>query len=930
VNAKQGVPRLNLAPRLKRPLQLRNPLDYLRLLYWCFFFPQALRWYVESFADFKYRKASGRDLLPAVREDPVQRNLVLQGLLLTVLTLLALAASLQGLGVPFSWAGMTIGVYSLVAFSIGMGQVQGVGAGVASGVAGTVAGGMAVGVAIGTATGVASGVAGGMAVGVAIGMAMGVAMGVGGLFVDGGVAARVGRIGIIGVVVCTAFGAVGGIVGGTMALAFGLASGPAVLLAGGVAGGVASGVAGGVMLYRLLDYAILALPSAWVWSQGEAWRIWHTSRVTFLPLPGVQRQLEDWLAQDWAAGLDNVNELLAYTMQFIPVVRAVNAVLSQLPRERLLAAVAELAHEPFDWNLVFFGFVSLRNMIWNEAVDVLYFVPRRLRRRLQTRFPLGRLLDPPVQAACAGFWFLHAEEPATAADVFAVVRPLPGGEELYLIAVSLAVALEAQDAAAVGQWLEASAGLVKLPKPNLRPAVVFTLRRLREVAAEADLAGHAVSPLMRSTALGRAVASLTQLLADVEATCPQPECAIVKTIAERWRDILARAGGQIAEQVLRQPVENPYEGYSGLPVERTFVGREGVLARLERLWAASPRAPLPSIILYGHRRMGKTSIIQHLYRHRSPETLIARTDMQDLAMADHTGQLLLGFAREIHAAAREAHLDVGPVPDGGDYASTGIARLALNALLERLDPQMDGRRLTLAVDEYEIAEKKIEDGKFAPDFLRYLRGAAQRYRWLGLLFAGRQTLEDELRHYKAVFFGSAEPVRVSFLKREAALHLIRQPSDDFALEYEDALAEELYRLTNGQPYLLQRLCWELVNHWNDRFLREGEETPRVLTLADLEALLTPDFYHDFFLQADYYFSGVWDEAGPDEHRLLLALATREDEQPLPRAELIRAAGLDPDEAETAIEAALRHDLIVEEDAGFRLAVPLMRRWVAQR
>jgi len=176
-------------------------------------------------------------------------------------------------------------------------------------------------------------------------------------------------------------------------------------------------------------------------------------------------------------------------------------------------------------------------------------------------------------------------------------------------------------------------------------------------------------------------------------------------------------------------------------------------------------------------------------------------------------------------------------------------------------------------------------------------------------------------------------VPVSFLTREAALHLIRQPSDDFALEYEAALAEELYRLTNGQPYLLQRLCWELVNRWNDRFLKEGreKETPRVLTLADLETLLTPDFYHDFFLQADYYFSGVWHEAGPDEHQLLAALAAhgegKGDDTPLPRAELVRAASLASDEAEAAIQAALRHDLVVEKDGSFRLAVPLMRRWI---
>ena len=39
------------APRRCRPLSLWNPLDYLVLLYWIFYFPQALRWYVETFSE---------------------------------------------------------------------------------------------------------------------------------------------------------------------------------------------------------------------------------------------------------------------------------------------------------------------------------------------------------------------------------------------------------------------------------------------------------------------------------------------------------------------------------------------------------------------------------------------------------------------------------------------------------------------------------------------------------------------------------------------------------------------------------------------------------------------------------------------------------------------------------------------------------------
>ncbi|MBP5977175.1 ATP-binding protein, partial [Brasilonema sp. CT11] len=105
MNQHPPVPRLDLAPKLKRPLSLRNPLDYLRLLYWVFYFPQALRWYVDTFGggyipegEMNWRK--GWELL---RQNPIQRNLLFQGLVLTVVTPLTLAWLLQQIGVPISW-----------------------------------------------------------------------------------------------------------------------------------------------------------------------------------------------------------------------------------------------------------------------------------------------------------------------------------------------------------------------------------------------------------------------------------------------------------------------------------------------------------------------------------------------------------------------------------------------------------------------------------------------------------------------------------------------------------------------------------------------------------------------------------------------------------------------------------------------------------
>ncbi len=83
------VPLLDLAPKRKTPLSLWNPLDYLLLLYWVFFFPQAIRWYVEKFGTVEYKpeNRNWRGFFKLLRDDSIQRNLFAQGLLLTLLVI---------------------------------------------------------------------------------------------------------------------------------------------------------------------------------------------------------------------------------------------------------------------------------------------------------------------------------------------------------------------------------------------------------------------------------------------------------------------------------------------------------------------------------------------------------------------------------------------------------------------------------------------------------------------------------------------------------------------------------------------------------------------------------------------------------------------------------------------------------------------------
>ena len=200
-------------------------------------------------------------------------------------------------------------------------------------------------------------------------------------------------------------------------VAFGVAGDVAVGVAFGVAGGVAFGVAGGVAFGVAFAVAfvvtVLRLEN-WLFGLMLNWRYLRNGsflipRNTFIPLPYLNSRLKNWLLQDWENGVHNVNQLLAYTMQFIPVIQAVNKALKKKPSEEIILSVSQLANNPFDWQLI--KYIS------------------------DLRQPS---IKKPHRAAAAGFWYLHEKQLTKATEAFKVVRSLLYGEEMYILALTLA------------------------------------------------------------------------------------------------------------------------------------------------------------------------------------------------------------------------------------------------------------------------------------------------------------------------------------------------------------------------------------------------------------------------------------------------------------------------------------------------------------
>jgi hypothetical protein len=878
MNQPSSVPRLDLAPKLKRPLSLWNPLDYLRLLCWVFYFPQAFRWYVDTFGggyippkEMNWRK--GWEIL---RQNPIQRQLLIQGLVLTVVLPVASALILQEIGVLIDWWDFVWGV--------AWGMVSGVGLSVVFGVAFGVGWSVAIGVTLIAVSNLALGVVPGVATGVAFGVASSVAS---------GVAWRVIPVVALGV-------------------ALGVASGAAL--------GIASSVAWSVAILRP-DIWLIAIPLNLSLHQNS----WRFPRVTLLPLPLLAFRLQKWLQQDWETGLHNTNQLLAYTLQFVPVVQAVNKVLAETQKEQIILRVSQLAEAPFDWQIVYFASASLdeglKSKVLESLVSFVSYFPDSWQKSPSNS--TNTCLETPSRAVAAGFWHMRKKEPEQAKEAFAEVRDLIYGEEMFILAQTLAAFHNTKELATI-----ANLQLSAFPaEPLLRPTTWQNLRCLRRVVEDTQIFQRSVSHFNRSLTLNRAQGELQSLVDNAE-TLPQAERDLILDIAQTWQKALLQIAGVVGEISITKRVTNPY--IIGDPVEgNLFVGREDVMRQLAELWVRENH--LQSVVIYGHRRMGKTSILLNAAKLIGEGVKVAYINFLNIGDSPQgVGEVLMAIC---DAISDEVNL---PPPTDADLIN--LPYPTFRRYLKQVAASLIGG-LIIALDEFEKIEDLIEAGKIPIDFMEYLRGQLQMSSKIAFAFAGLHTLEEMTADYFKPFFASVICIRVGFMKPGAARQILANPDQEFPLDYLPEVLDKIHTLTAGQPYLVQLVGFLLVRHYNDTVFEQGRPRNPVFTIDDLDAVINNP---ELFQKGSGYFYGVWGQAArgaQGQQMILKTLAPHPEGLSLAelKAQLSQFLGattgglpLPMKTLNEALETLKRHDVIAEKDGRWLIVVELFRRWVIER
>ncbi|WP_243902453.1 ATP-binding protein [Aetokthonos hydrillicola] len=677
----------------------------------------------------------------------------------------------------------------------------------------------------------------------------------------------------------------------------------------GVVYGVAVGVAFGVVILR---------PEIWLISlffKSQAFqKSYWLPRITPLPLPNLSSRLQNWLLNDWEIGLHNSNELLAYTLQFSSVITAINKALDRTPEDQIIWRISRLASAPFDWKLLFFSSASLKASIQKEFINGLFDFPlflflRILRERLLSNLEIAPCISTPSRSTAAGFWYLHEKEPDQAVSAFAHVRFLLYGDEMYTLVSILNIFKKAKEIEGI-----VSIQLPPFPQENLlRPTTWETLESLSQVVKNVRLLEQTRSRYQRSSALNRSLGALTNILENKD-SLPEAERGLIVDIAKTWEKCLLKIASEVGEINITEPVHNPY--IVGSPVEgHLFVGREDIIRQLKELCLKGNQ--LQSVVIYGHRRMGKSSILRNAVNCLGEEVRLAYINLQGLASADGLGDLLIGIS---DAVFEEVKI---PPPSDDEYLDS--PERTFQRYLRQVVNNLGNFGLIIGLDEFEKIEEFIEAGKIPENFMEYLRSLVQMTPKIAFALAGLHTLEEMTADYFKPFFASiVPPIKVSFMTEDATAQILENPGfEDFQLTYTREALSKIYSLTYGQPYLVQLLGFQLVRLYNDSVFEMGRKRDPIFTVSDVEAVVSNPA---FFQGGRGYFDGVWGQAAEGasgQQDILRAIA------PQPEGLTLTHLATRCDVTQDAIETLKRHDVIEEVEGRVRIVVELFRLWVLQ-
>jgi len=353
-------------------------------------------------------------------------------------------------------------------------------------------------------------------------------------------------------------------------------------------------------------------------------------------------------------------------------------------------------------------------------------------------------------------------------------------------------------------------GRVAEPLPGLVEALKSANADLRVAAA------RALGEVPPSSASQAAIDALKGAIQDADAEVRRAAAGALQRLLPQtlYEQLLSTI------ETARREGYNPYIAGGPVHEDRMFFGREAVLAAILNTIHNN------SVLIYGERRIGKTSILHKLRR-----ALQQRDDAPGAFFPVFVS--LQGVSEgEFFATLVERILDVCPHPPGDTLryysGSTSYSYASFQRDMQRVTQYLVGTsprppKIVLLLDEVDtfndyslttnLRLRDLFTGPLHPYFTAVMSGYALRETW--------PTQASPPFNYLS------QRIKIEPLDAATARQLIEEPVRGW-YRYETGAVGRILALSELRPFLIQKFCLEAVN----RMLQQGRQQ---ILLEDVEA-----------------------------------------------------------------------------------------------
>lgn len=396
-----------------------------------------------------------------------------------------------------------------------------------------------------------------------------------------------------------------------------------------------------------------------------------------------------------------------------------------------------------------------------------------------------------------------------------------------------------------------------------------------------------------------------QALSNAMASVRPPVGPSLQRLAHRWLYLVKQEQANCQQQLSFTPLPNPF--VAGNPLQLRdhdlFKGRRDIIVALEEHIINTGQRP--TLLLYGRRRIGKTSTLLNLPRLLSSQFVPVFIDLQDAKWRESDAvfcyQLIRSLVHALRTQATDLALEEPKIEQFEKYPFTALGEEFDH--IEGISQHLK-KRILLTFDEYERLEEGLKNGKLTTEILNQLRNTIQHRESIVVLFSGSHRFEELHTINWSDYLINVKTLELSFLPAEDARELLTQPVP--GLDYQPGAIEKILDLTHCQPYLLQAVAFELVNSLNSQNKLEAH-------VADVEAA-----FDKVLIAAQAYFFYTWqEECSEEEKAVLRALAANGATNP------------DLPQDQKAVRSLCQKDILENVEQQYHFTIELFRRWIVK-